>query len=116
VLEKLWVTFDPYFCLHTMLLGMSVVDTWRLALYHKLFKQNNDMMIEKFAGIPVHQLIHYAVNLCSSSIIKNSTACPVASIALPTLGHSSASLITLTLSSCGTQQLVASPIQQNLCI
>jgi len=107
VLEKHWVTFDLYFLLHTMLLGMNVVNTWKLALYHKLFKQNDNMMIEKFAGILAYHLIHFANNLSSSSITKNSAACPTASISLLTLCHSSASSITLTLSSCGTQQLVA---------
>jgi len=106
VLEKHGVTYDPYFCLHTVLLGMNVIDTWKLALYHKLFKQNDNMTSEKFAGILAYQLIHYANNLSLSSITENSTACPTASIMLPTLGHSSASLVTLTLSSCGTQQLV----------
>jgi hypothetical protein len=47
-LEKCWVTFDPYLCLHTTFLGMNVIDIWRLALYHKLFKQNDDMMTKKF--------------------------------------------------------------------
>ena len=107
VLEKHWVTFDLYFLLHTMLLGMNVVNTWKLALYHKLFKQNDNMMIEKFAGILAYHLIHFANNLSSSSITKNSAACPTASTTLPTLCHSSTSLITLALSSSGTQQLVA---------
>ncbi len=36
-LEKCLVTQDPYFRLHTTLLGMNVTDCWKLAQYHGLF-------------------------------------------------------------------------------
>jgi hypothetical protein len=36
-LEKFWVTHDPYFWLHTTLLGMNVTDYCNLAHYHGLF-------------------------------------------------------------------------------
>ena len=29
-LEKKWVTHSGYFCLYTTMLGMAVVDTWKL--------------------------------------------------------------------------------------
>jgi hypothetical protein len=36
LLGKTWLTQDPYFQLATTLIGMSVVDTWKLADHHKL--------------------------------------------------------------------------------
>ncbi len=36
-LEKCWIIHDPYFRLHTTLLGMTVTDTWKLAHFHGLF-------------------------------------------------------------------------------
>jgi len=39
-LEKCWVvTFDPYFWLHTTVLGINVTDCWKLAHYHGLLTQ-----------------------------------------------------------------------------
>jgi hypothetical protein len=36
-LEKCWVTLDPYFRLHTTILGMNVADCWKACNYHSLF-------------------------------------------------------------------------------
>jgi hypothetical protein len=58
-LEKCWVTFDPYFRLHTTLLGINVADCWKLAHYHGLLTQacqfecasEESFSIRKFAGV-----------------------------------------------------------------
>ena len=34
VLEKCWVTQDPYFRLHTTIIKMNVADCWKLVDYH----------------------------------------------------------------------------------
>jgi len=69
-LEKCWVTMDPYFRLHTTLLGICVTDAWKLAHHHNLFKQRggvrfyqpceDDCSIRKFAGILSRQLLNFA--------------------------------------------------------
>jgi len=58
-LEKSWVTQDPYFRLATTLLGISVVDAWKLGDYHRLFNwsRKNPIGIRYFAGILAKQLI-----------------------------------------------------------
>jgi hypothetical protein len=35
-LEKHWLTQNPYFCLHTTIIGMNVVDCYKLADHHKI--------------------------------------------------------------------------------
>ena len=61
-LEKCWVMLNPYFRLTTMIVGIHVVDCWKLAAYHKLIKQD-EMGISKFAGILGLQLITLAKTL-----------------------------------------------------
>jgi len=58
-LEKSWVTQDPFFRLATTLLGISVVDAWKLGDYHRLFNwsRKNPIGIRYFAGILAKQLI-----------------------------------------------------------
>ena len=61
-LEKTWLTQDPYFRLATTLIGINVVDTWKLADYHKLLnapgtREDAKMSIKRFAGILCHQLV-----------------------------------------------------------
>ena len=50
-----------YFQLVTTLLGMHVVDCWKLADYHGIINskamEENKMSIKKFAGILGHQLV-----------------------------------------------------------
>ena len=78
-LEKKWDTRDPYFRLITTLIGINVVDTWKLSLHHTLFsrlqmKHNAEatMTISTFTGILTKQLIKKAHNvmktLASSAI------------------------------------------------
>ncbi len=72
-LEKCWVTQDPYFRLHTTLLGMTVTDCWKLAHYHGLFtgrrcsnflqEAPQSMTVRKFAGILSSQLLALADSL-----------------------------------------------------
>ena len=59
-LEKCWLTQDPFFRLATTLIGMNVVDTWKLAHYHKLLnapgtKEESKVTIKTFAGMLCHQ-------------------------------------------------------------
>jgi hypothetical protein len=74
-LEKCWVTQDPYFRLHTTIVGMNVVDCWKLAGFHGLFeglpsnqyrREEHAMPIKKFAGILSYQLIVFSKSLTSS--------------------------------------------------
>ena len=39
-LEKKWVTTQPYFRLHTTLVGINVVDTYRLSQFHSILSSN----------------------------------------------------------------------------
>jgi hypothetical protein len=55
-LEKKWVTTDGFFCLATTLFGIHVTDCWKLAMFHKIIRQEQ-MWITKFAGILAKQLI-----------------------------------------------------------
>ncbi len=68
-LEKCWVTLDPYFRLHTTILGMNVADCWKVCNYHGLFNgrkvnyYSNDeqlMPIRKFSGLLSFQLLSFA--------------------------------------------------------
>jgi hypothetical protein len=40
-LEKTWLIKDPYFCLSSTLIGMIVVNTWKLAGWHKTVNPPN---------------------------------------------------------------------------
>ena len=67
-LEKTWLTQDPYFRLATTLIGMNVVDTWKLADHHKLLnapgtKEEAKVTIKKFAGMLRHQFVTSSVAL-----------------------------------------------------
>ena len=74
-LEKRWVTMDCWFRLFTTLLGINVVDTFRLASFHGILSQNrlnidndidsdaNGYSMKKFAGILSMQLLYMAYNL-----------------------------------------------------
>jgi hypothetical protein len=57
-LEKKWVTQCGYFRLATTLIGISVVDCWKLAMYHDKITQDS-MSIVKFAGVLGLQLVNY---------------------------------------------------------
>jgi hypothetical protein len=61
-LEKDWVTQDCYFRLVTTLIGINVVDTWKLAEYHRIinWSGNNPITAQHFAGILGRQLIAMA--------------------------------------------------------
>jgi hypothetical protein len=60
-LEKHWLTQNPYFDLHTTLLGINVVDCYKLSLHHKIINHHlpnkEYMTMTCFAGILAHQLI-----------------------------------------------------------
>jgi hypothetical protein len=69
-LEKHWLTQNPYFCLHTTIIGMNVVDCYKLADHHKIINhQISDkeykMTITTFAGILANQLITNVDSLLS---------------------------------------------------
>ena len=76
-LEKKWITFDGYFRLCTTMLGINVVDTYRLARFHSLlprgkYKLNKDyekdfvedddngFTMKRFAGVLSTQLLFMA--------------------------------------------------------
>ena len=61
-LEKHWLTQNPYFCLHTTIIGMNVVDCYNLANHHKIINhqipdKEYKMTITTFAGILANKLI-----------------------------------------------------------
>ena len=58
-LEKKWITDDAYFRLFTTLVGINVVDTWKLASHHRLlsYRQGRNCTILSFAGILAKQLL-----------------------------------------------------------
>jgi hypothetical protein len=70
-LEKKWITSNPFFCLHTTMVGINVVDCYQLATYHKLTHkdsavysridddddEHNAYTIKHFAGILAKQLL-----------------------------------------------------------
>ena len=77
-LEKKWVTMDCWFRLTTTLLGMSVVDTFRLCQFHGFIPRGrmhtlitndidnegvNELTMKRFGGILATQLIYKAYNL-----------------------------------------------------
>ena len=94
-LEKRWVTTCGYFRLATTLIGINVTDTWKLAMYHKIMKQTDDISIVKFAGILSHQLLA----LCKdSNADEESSGVRIVSIADRTI-NSPSSQITSSISS-----------------
>ena len=62
-LEKRWKTDDAYFRLSTTMVGFSVTDTWKLALYHKLLNRYKETTVKQFGGILSKQLMVYAKKL-----------------------------------------------------
>ena len=69
-LEKKWDTRDPYFRFATTLVGINVVDSWKLALHHTLFSRlqmkhnaKNNITVNVFAGILTKQLLRIANNV-----------------------------------------------------
>ena len=78
-LEKKWDTRDPYFRLATTLVGINVVDSWKLAFHHTLFsrlqmKHNTEqhVTVNVFAGILTKQLLRKAKNLMKSMATSTS--------------------------------------------
>ena len=76
-LEKKWITFDGYFRLSTTLIGINVVDTYRLARFHSILprgklklnkdyesdyyeEDENSFTMKRFAGILSTQLLFKA--------------------------------------------------------
>jgi hypothetical protein len=73
-LEKKWVTTNPYFRLHTTLIGINVIDTFQLATFHGIIGRQNRLYeedadddeeknitaIQRFGGILARQLVMMA--------------------------------------------------------
>lgn len=85
-LEKCWITHNPYFRLFTTLLGINVVDCWKLSSYHGLFQGyqsnqytagENAVPIKKFASILAKQLLTYAELLRTYPLPSSSVPCTV---------------------------------------
>jgi hypothetical protein len=66
-LEQKWVTQDCYFRLTTMLISMSVADTYLLAKHHDIIKGCNSsgLSVQQFAGALAFQLIGKASDLAT---------------------------------------------------
>ena len=76
-LEKKWITDDAYFRLFTTLVGINVVDTWKLASHHRLLSycQGKNCTISLFVGILAKQLLVLANKHSSREtlVIDNAT-------------------------------------------
>jgi hypothetical protein len=77
-LKKCWVTLDPYFRLHTTILGMNVANCWKVCNYHGLFNghkinyysnEEQIMPIQKFSGELSFQLLAFADSLKKQTIL-----------------------------------------------
>jgi hypothetical protein len=73
-LEKTWLTQDPYFRLSNTLTGMFVVNTWKLADWHKILnppnaRENTRMTIQRFAGVLCYQFVTNTSAFVSVSLI-----------------------------------------------
>jgi hypothetical protein len=69
-LEKHWLTQNPFFRLHTTLIGINVVDCYKLADHHKFINhripdKEYKMTITSFAGFLAYQLICNVSSLLS---------------------------------------------------
>ena len=68
-LEKHWLTQNPYFRLHATMIGINVVDCYKLAEHHKIINFRMDkekkMTIVHFAGYLAKQLISNVSSLLS---------------------------------------------------
>jgi Transposase IS4 len=69
-LEKRWLTQNPYFRLHTTILGFTVVDCYKLAEHHDIINHrlpHNEfkMTMTSFAGVLANQLINNVDRLLS---------------------------------------------------
>ncbi len=108
-LEKKWVTCLPFFRLHTTLIGINVIDTYRLSHFHsilsshrvtgfrKTFRTGDAMVmneggdltdstylnaytIKSFAGVLAHQLLKYAQIVGTGSVPHNEPLIPTVRI------------------------------------
>jgi hypothetical protein len=62
-LEKRWLTQNPYFRLHTTIIGFNVVDFYKLAEHHDginhcIPNQDFKMTMTSFAGVLANQLMN----------------------------------------------------------
>ena len=94
------MTFDPYFRLHTTLLGINVADCWKLARYHDgLLTQacqhesasEESFSIRKFAGVLAHQLLEFAAYLERPPFLASSNSADVPSVVVTRDSEQSAS-------------------------
>jgi hypothetical protein len=98
-LEKTWLTQDPYFCLACTLIGINVVDTWKLADYHKLLndpgtKEDSKMSIKRFSGILCHQLGTNTSAFTSTSSCQSRMCSEISMPSQPTLNTQDISDVT----------------------
>ena len=63
-LEKRWVTQDPYFRLYTTMVGMTVVDAWKIS---RLQKQNN-LTVTEYSNILTADMIDAGKKLQENDI------------------------------------------------
>jgi hypothetical protein len=98
-LEKTWLTQDPYFHLSCTLIGINVVDTWKLADYHKLLnapgtKEDSKISIKRFAGILCHQLVTNTSAFTSTSLRQSHMCSEISMPSQPTLNTQDISDVT----------------------
>ena len=56
-LKKSCLTQDPWFCLHTMLVGINVVDTWKLTIFHNVIDGRKVVPIGSYAGFALDSAV-----------------------------------------------------------
>jgi hypothetical protein len=61
-LEKCWVTHDPWFRLDTTIIGMTVVDCWRLLKFQSKNKAMRSLRMIDFADRLAWDLVHNRMN------------------------------------------------------
>jgi len=71
-LEKSWVTKDCFFCLTTMLLGINMIDAWKLTDYHKIINYFNKLHVCRNTWLAAYQkcsasLMFICLMICPSS-------------------------------------------------
>ena len=74
-LEKTWLTQDPYFHLCITLIGMIVVNAWKLADWYKILNPLNSrvdtkMTIQKFSGALCYQIVTNILAFLSPSLVQ----------------------------------------------
>jgi hypothetical protein len=90
-LEKTWLTQDPYFRLSSTLIGMIVVNTWKLADWHKILnppnaREDTRITIQRFSGVLCYQFVTNTSAFVSFSLLQRKL---LSEISLPAVSSTS---------------------------